>query len=216
MIEAMGEIKKLLIGDSHPVVRRGLRTLLDKRRDVEIVGEAATGREAHGVALATGPDIAILGNALPELNGYDLTHLLAKVMPGLAVLIFISREDPKIILNAIESGARGVLLQTDDAECLAEAIDALSEGRTYLSGEAQRVLGAAAMPSESGDDALTPREREVVQLVAEGRLNKQVAHLLGVSVKTVETHRAAVMRKLGLHSTAELVRYALRNGLIEP
>ena len=208
--------RRLLIADDCDLVRRGLRTLLETRRQVEIVAEARNGRLALEEARATSPDIAIIDFTLPELNGLDLTRALKREMPQIEVLIFTSLHSEELIFDVLRAGARGYVLKSESDQHLLAALDALSINRPYFSGIVsetmrERLLGS----SRSGRISLTHREREVVQLIAEGRINKQIAHRLDISVKTVETHRAAAMDKLHLRNTAELVRYALRNNIVQ-
>jgi DNA-binding NarL/FixJ family response regulator len=209
--------RRILIADDHDSVRRGVRSLLETRANLRIVGEASTGREALALALETKPDIAILDYSLPELNGLDLTLALRRELPRLEVLIYTMHDRETLILDVLRAGARGFILKSDTETHLFAAIDALSIHRPYFSGSISETLLEQFLRTkpESALSALTHREREIVQLIAEGRINKEIAHLLGISVKTVETHRAAAMHKLKLRTTAELVRYAVRNNIIQ-
>jgi DNA-binding NarL/FixJ family response regulator len=208
---------RILIVDDHSLIRRGVRTLLETRPDIEVVGEAGTGREALSIALATKPDIAIIDYSIPELNGRELTLELKKALPRTRVLIYTFHDREEIILDVLRAGAAGYVLKSDGAQDLFSAVSALSIGRSYLSKAISESLVAQLMRGEAqaASGALTHRERQVVQLVAEGMINKQIAPKLGISIKTVETHRANVMQKLNIRTTAEVVRYALRNRIIE-
>jgi DNA-binding NarL/FixJ family response regulator len=209
--------KRILIADDHDVVRRGLRTLLETRPHLEIIAETATGMEALAAAQATKPDIAILDYSLPELNGLELTIELHKALPLVEVVIYSMHDREDLIVDLFRAGARAFVLKSDGEEQLMAAIDAVSSHRPYFSGAFSEVLLAQFMRDElhTRPHALTHREREVVQLIAEGKLNKQVGHILNISIKTVETHRASAMQKLNLRTSAELIRYAVRNNLVE-
>lgn len=212
-----GPIKRILIADDHDVIRRGVRALLETRPDVQIVAEASTGREALAAARKTMPDIAILDYSLPELNGYDLTVTIKREMPRTEILIYTMHDRESMILSVLRAGARGFILKSETEEHLFAAVNALSIHRPYFSGGVSETLldqFLRAKPQTSLS-ALTRREREIVQLIAEGKINKEIARLLDISVKTVETHRATAMHKLKLRTTAELVRYAVRNSIIE-
>lgn len=213
----MGTAKRILIADDHDILRRGLRTLLETRQDISVVAEAGTGREALMLARGTQPDIAILDYSLPELNGRDLTMALKRELPRIEVLIYTMHSQEDIIIDVMRAGARGYVLKSAPEKHLFAAIDALSLNRSYFSNNISPTLLQQYMRGKPNDSAgsLTMREREVVRLIAEGKINKQVADVLSISVKTVETHRATAMHKLRLRTTAELVRYALRNHIVE-
>jgi DNA-binding NarL/FixJ family response regulator len=209
-------VRRILIADDHDIVRRGVRTLLEQRPNLKVVADAATGLAAVKAARETSPDIAIIDFMLPELNGRDLTIELRKICPDIEVLIYSMHEREDMISDVLQAGARGFVLKSDTEQHLLAAIDALSVHRPYFSGPISETLLNQFLRSQSSPNlsALTHREREVVQLIAEGKINKQVAHLLDISIKTVETHRAAAMQKLNLRTTAELVRYAVRNNIV--
>lgn len=211
-------VKRILIADDHDLVRRGLRTLLETKPNLEIVAETSTGREALDAARATAPDIAILDYSLPELNGLDLTIELRRALPLVEVLIYTMHEREELIIEAFEAGARAFVLKTDSERHLLAAIDAVSIRRPYFSGAICEALLNQFLSSRPSRKlaTLTHREREVVQLVAEGKLNKQVSHILDISIKTVETHRASAMQKLNFTTSAELIRYAVRNNMVAP
>ena len=212
-----GQIKKILIADDHDVIRRGVRGLLETRPNLQIVAEAANGRDALIAARETQPDIAILDYSLPELNGYDLTVALKRELPRIEILIYTMYDRESLILDVLRAGARGFILKSETEEHLLAAINALAIHRPYFSGGVSETLLDQFLRTkpQTALSALTRREREIVQLIAEGKINKEIAGLLDISVKTVETHRATAMHKLKLRTTAELVRYAVRNNIIE-
>jgi DNA-binding NarL/FixJ family response regulator len=207
-----------LIADDHDIIRRGVRMLLETRPNYQVVAEAASGREALQLARDTQPDIAIVDYSLPELNGRDLTLKLRKLLPRIEILIYTMHDREDMILDVLQAGARGFVLKSDTERHLLAAIDALSIHRPFFSGSISETLLAQYLRSrpQPTSSTLTHREREVVQLIAEGKINKQVAQLLNISIKTVETHRATAMQKLKVRTTAELVRYAVRNKIVEP
>jgi DNA-binding NarL/FixJ family response regulator len=211
-------VRRILIADDHDIVRRGVRTLLEQRPNLKVVADAATGLAAVKAARETSPDIAIIDFMLPELNGRDLTIELRKICPDIEVLIYSMHEREDMISDVLQAGARGFVLKSDTEQHLLAAVDALSVHRPYFSGPISETLLNQFLSSQSSPNlsALTHREREVVQLIAEGKINKQVAYLLDISIKTVETHRATAMQKLNLRTTAELVRYAVRNNIVGP
>jgi DNA-binding NarL/FixJ family response regulator len=212
-----GPIKRILIADDHDTVRRGVRSLLESRRDLEIVAEAATGRDALAAARATGPDIAILDYSLPELNGHELTIALKRELPRIEVLIYTMYDRESLILDVLEAGARGFVLKSETEKHLFAAIDALAVHRPYFSSGVSETLLDQFLGNRrhAPSSSLTRRERQIVQLIAEGRINREIADLLEISVKTVETHRATAMHKLKLRTTADLVRFAVRNNIVE-
>ena len=207
-----------MIVDDHDALRRGIRTLVETHPSFVVVGEAATGSAALAEAKRTAPDIAIIDYSLPELNGLDLTLALKRELPRLEVLISTMHSRDDVITAILTAGARGYVMKSDSEEHLLAALDALALRRPYFSGAVSEALLEQFLQSNRHINAgvLTHREREVVQLIAEGKINKQIAGKLDISVKTVETHRASAMRKLNLKTTADLVRYAVRNSIIEP
>ena len=208
--------RRILIVDDHDVVRRGVRTLLETRPNLIVVAEASNGRAALDEARATRPDIAVIDYSLPELNGVDLTLALKREIPRIEILLYTMHDREDLILEALRAGARGYVLKSDTERHLLSAIEALSIHRPYFSGVISETLLDRFLESAPAAQAtLTHREREVVQLIAEGRINKEIGHILAISVKTVETHRASAMHKLKLRTTAELVRYAVRNNIVE-
>lgn len=208
--------RRVLTADDHDVVRRGVRALLETRSNLHIVAEATKGREALEEARSTRPDIVILDYSLPEMNGLDLTLSIKREMPRVEVMIYTMHDREELVLEVLRAGARAYVLKSDTERHLLAAVDALSIHRPYFSGVISETLLERFLGSAPAAQAtLTHREREVVQLIAEGRINKEIGHMLNISIKTVETHRAAVMHKLKLRTTAELVRYAVRNNIVE-
>ena len=208
---------RILIADDHEIVRRGLRALLPAEEEWEICGEAATGREAVSMAEKLMPDIVIMDIGMPDLNGLDATQQIRRVCPKTEVLIFTANETEEIVRNVFKAGARSYLLKGEANKHLLPALEMLKKHRTYFSSKVSEMIFSGYMKGSVGVEGatLTPRERETVQLIAEGKSNKEVAETFGISVKTVETHRAAIMRKLHLESSAALVRYAIRNGIVQ-
>jgi DNA-binding NarL/FixJ family response regulator len=210
-------IRRIMIVDDHDAVRRGVRQLVETRPYYQIVGEAGDGRKAIEIAQETSPDITILDYSLPELNGLDLACVLKKQFPRMEVLLYTMHDREDVIVDVLRAGIRGYVLKSDAETHLIAALDALSIHRPYFSGAVSETLldrFLANNPQTAGC-SLTHREREVVQQIAEGRINKEIATALSISVKTVETHRASAMHKLKLRSTADLVRYAVRNNIIQ-
>ena len=206
-----------MIADDHDLIRRGVRTLIEQRPNWQVVAEATTGREALQLARDTVPDIAIIDYSLPELNGRDLTVELHRLLPRLEILIYTMHDRESMVLDVLRAGARGFILKSETEEHLFAALNALALHRPYFSGGVSETLLEQFLKTKPQTtlSTLTHREREVVQLIAEGRINKEIGGLLEISVKTVETHRAAAMHKLKLRSTADLVRFAIRNNMIE-
>jgi len=211
-------IRRILIVDDHDAVRRGVRQLLEATPYYQVVGEASNGRTALQVARETRPDIAILDYSIPDLNGLDLSHALKHEFPRLEILIYTMHDREEIVMDVLRAGVRAFVLKSDAEKHLVAALDALAIHRSYFSGAISDALLTQFLETKSSSLAsvLTHREREIVQQVAEGRINKEIAHRLNISIKTVETHRASAMRKLKLRTTADLVRYAVRNQLIQP
>jgi two-component system, NarL family, response regulator NreC len=207
---------QVLIADDHLIVRQGLKGLLEKE-GFKVSGEAADGREAVRLAADTHPDIAVLDLSMPVMNGIDAAREILRISHGTkAILLTMHREDA-YILQALGAGVSGYVLKTQAAADLVQAIREVARGSTYLSPGISRVV-VEAYRSKNGlpSDPMTPRERQILQLVAEGHTTKQVASILGVSVKTADSHRSRAMAKLDIHGVAALVRYAIRRGLIEP
>ena len=210
---------RILVADDHEVVRQGLRRLLEARPGWEICGEAATGREAVEKTKQLKPDIVVLDYSMPGLNGTEATRQIIEKVPRTEVLILTMHGSEQVIRGALEAGARGYVLKSDASRDLISAVHALSEHKAFLSSSASGVVlnKYLKIPQEpASQQALTPREREIVQLVTEGKSNKEIGVTLKISTKTVEAHRANMMHKLGLSSVSELVRFAIRNKIIEP
>jgi DNA-binding NarL/FixJ family response regulator len=205
---------KILIADDHEVVRAGLRALLSDQPNWQVVAEAADGKEAVAQVLNTAPDVAIVNCSLPVLNGLEVTRQIRRGCPSTEVIIFTMHDNNSLIHDLLQAGARGYLLKSEAGRLLLTAVETVAEHKPFFAGMASATLLQSFL-TKGNDCPLTARERSVVQLVAEGHINKQIASILNLSVKTVETHRAAVHRKLNINSTADLVRYAIRNKIIE-
>lgn len=202
---------RVILADDHRIVRDGLRTILEQH-GVEVVGEAGDGREAVALAHLLRPDIAVVDVTMPELNGIDATRRITAEIPAVKVIGLSMNEDQRYVLAMLAAGARGYLLKNAAADELLLALHAVASGRRYLSpAVASDVERARGRPAASG--VLTPREREVLQLVAEGRTSKEIAVALDIALPTVETHRRQLMAKLRLRTIAELTKYAIREGL---
>jgi DNA-binding NarL/FixJ family response regulator len=206
----------ILLADDHNVVRKGVRKTLEEYSDWQVCGEASDGREAVNLALELKPDIVVLDLTMPELNGIEATRQIKKSLPQTEVLIFTMHKTEEMILSAFEAGARGFVLKSKDELELVDAIKAISLHKPFFTTTVSEALLDNLLRPSPRDSILTDREREVVQLLAEGKSNKEVAVALDISVKTVDAHRATIMNKLEINSIAELVRYAIRNHLIEP
>lgn len=212
---------KVLIADDHEIVRRGLRKLIEEQPGWEVVAEVSDGREAVEKAKVTRPDVIVLDIGMPSLNGLEATKQILKVDPKAKVLILTVHDSDQMIRQVLDAGASGYVLKTDAGRDLVTAIDALRRNKTFFTAKVgQMVLDGylnkrtqAQQEVETG--RLTMRQREVVQLLAEGKSSKEVAVVLGLSVKTAETHRANIMRRLNCSCVSELVRYAIRNNIIE-
>ncbi len=207
---------RILLADDHAVVRQGFRMILGSQPDLEIVGEAATGREAVELAETLRPDLVVMDVAMPELNGIEATRRLASTLPHTRVLALSMHKDSVYVREILRAGARGYLLKDAFDRDLLAAVRAVARGEGYLSpAVSDAVLSDYRKHVTDPLDLLTSREREVLQLVAEGKTNKEIAALLSLSVYTVDAHRGRIMEKLNLHSTGELVRFAVRCGLID-
>ncbi|MDV2987304.1 UNVERIFIED_CONTAM: response regulator transcription factor [Methylobacteriaceae bacterium AG10] len=210
---------RIVIADDHHVVRRGVRAILECRANWEVVAEAVDGAEALEIVEAEKPDVAIIDYSLPIMNGAQLTKRIRAISPQTEVLIFTMHDSEVLIRDVLKAGAKGYLVKSDAEDLLVRAVEALSRRQPYVTDWFNRALldRYLASPEEPGElTCLTAREREVVQLVAEGNSSKGVSQVLDISPKTVETYRASAMHKLGLKTTAALVRYAIRNKLVEP
>jgi DNA-binding NarL/FixJ family response regulator len=213
---------RILIADDHAVIRHGVRSILQNHDGWEICGEAVDGRDAVRKAMELKPDVAILDIGMPNLNGLDAARQILSNDSRTMVLILTIDGSDQVIREVLSAGARGFLLKSDAANDLVTAVDALQHHRTFFTSKAaEMVLDGylngkdPASAAEISQDRLTRREREVVQLLAEGKTTKEVASVLGLSVKTAETHRSNIMRKLNFHSVSQLVLYAVRNNLVQ-
>jgi len=213
---------RILIVDDHEVVRQGLRGLLEKMAGWSVCGEASNGREAVEQALALKPDVVVLDLGMPELNGLEAGRRILKALPRCALVVLSAYQEDAVVRDVIAAGARGYVLKSESARDLVMAVESVLDGRPFFSARiADVVLGSltgrsTAPAVDSRAARLTPREREVLQLLAEGNSNKEVAATLGLGVKTTATHRASLMKKLGVRSVGDLVRYAVRNRVVEP
>ena len=210
-------LTRILIADDHHVVRSGLRAVLDAQPGFEVVGDVCNGQEAVEAAFELRPDVVVLDYAMPVRNGVEATREIRKRLPRTEVLIFTMHDGADVIEDILAAGARGYLLKSDANDHLVAAVRALGRHEAYISGRLSADLLDTLLDRrrQGKRDPLTPRERMVVQLIAEGHTNRVVGDRLGVGLKTVETHRAAAMRKLGLHTTADLVRYAVKNRIVD-
>src|SRR6266508_460369 len=212
---------RILVADDHEVVRKGLISLLQAQPDWQVCGEAADGREAVDKAQQLKPDVVILDIGMPSLNGLEATRQILKTNPHARVLILTLHDSDQVVRDVLNAGARGFLLKSDAARDLIAAVEALQRGKVYFTPRVGAMVlegflhrDTAASPDPQTRSRLTPREREIVQLLAEGKSSKEVAVALGMSVKTAETHRSNIMRKLELHSISALVLYAVNNNIV--
>ena len=217
----MSELK-ILIADDHDLMRRGLKALVESRPGWTVCDEAHTGREAVSKAGEKKPDVVILDISMPELNGLDAARSIRKASPHTEILILSVHYSDQLIRDILDVGARGYIMKSDSDRDLIRALEELSNRRPFFTSKAAEIMLSRFKQTESRSgskekvgERLTPREREIVQLLSEGRSSKEVATSLGISVKTAETHRANIMRKLEIHSVSELVRYAIQNQIIE-
>ena len=211
---------RLLLADDHDIVRRGMKELLEEQIGWSVCAEAANGRTAVELALAERPNVAILDLSMPELNGLEATRRIKEALPETEVLIFSMHESEEVIRDVLDAGARGYLLKSDASRQLVAAVETLARHQPFFSGRVSEVvLGGFLKPGQTqatpASTRLTSREREVIQLLAEGKSNKQIATVLDLSVKTIETHRTSAMHKLGLKSLPDLVRFAIRNQFVQ-
>lgn len=207
---------RILVADDHALLRRGVRTLLESHPGWTICAEAATGREAVALAEKLRPEIAILDVTMPEMNGIEAAKRILKSCPNTEILLLSVHYTDQLIREIFEAGVRGYVIKSDSDSELVMAVEALSNHKPWFTPCATELLLTAKGDPNEKLQRLTSREREIVQLLAEGKTSKEVASKLGISVKTAETHRANVMRKLEIHSLSDLVRYAVRNRIIEP
>ena len=210
---------RILVVDDHAVVRRGVRSLLETKEGWEVCGEATTGRDAVEQSRRLRPDVVVMDLSLPELNGLDATRQILKFAPDTEVLVLTMHHSEELARDALQAGARGYVLKSDADENLIAAVDNLRRHKPFLTSTVTEfVLDDYLRPvADAQDDfVVTAREREIIQLVAEGQSSKAAAATLGISVKTIEAHRANIMRKLRLRSVSDLVRYAIRNQIVQP
>jgi DNA-binding NarL/FixJ family response regulator len=210
---------RILLADDHKLVRAGLRVLLERIPDVEVVAETADGQDAVRQIAELRPDVALVDVSMPGLNGIETAARVAREHPKTRVLIVSMHLDEEYVHRALSAGATGYLLKTSDLEELELAVRAVARGETWLSPDVSSRVARSVGKGEkavSPYELLTQRQREVLQLIAEGRSTKQIAQRLGISVKTVETHRSELMERLGIHGIAGLVRYAIRAGIVRP
>jgi DNA-binding NarL/FixJ family response regulator len=215
-------VKKLriLVADDHGLVRRGAGAVLRSRRGWRVVGQAANGREAVEKAIKLKPDVAILDIGMPEMDGVEATRKILEAVPDTKVLVLTMHESTQMVRRALGAGARGYLLKSDLTECLAKAVKAVADGKLFLTPKVSEIVLHGFLRTSSEHQRtdrrgtrISARELEIVRLLAEGNSNKQIAAQLGITSRTVETHRAKIMLKLGLHSLADLIHYAIRQGL---
>jgi len=213
---------RILVVDDHAIMRRGIRSLLESHEGWEVVGEASTGRDAVEQSRQLRPDLVVMDMSLPELNGLDATRQILKDAPATEVLMLTMHHSEELARDVLQAGARGFILKSDADQNLITAVDTLRQHKPYLTPTVTEFMlddyvrrGSAAQ-DQLTRVTVTAREREIIQLVAEGQSNKRVAATLGVSVKTIESHRASIMKKLRLRSVSDLVRYAIRNKIVQP
>jgi len=208
------------LADDHEVVRDGVRALLEKQADMAVVGEAADGRQAAQLADDLDPDVIVMDVGMPNLNGIDATRRILAAHPQIGVVMLSMHQDESYVLRSLKAGAKGYLLKESLRSDILEAIRAVSQGRSFLTRKISRMMQEDYIQEmeqrglEDSYELLTDREREVLQLAAEGKPNKEIAGALNISLTTVETHRTHILQKLGLHSVPELILYAVRKGII--
>jgi DNA-binding NarL/FixJ family response regulator len=213
---------RIVIVDDHGVVRRGVRALLETRPEWQVVGEGTNGRDAVELVRHLRPHVVVLDLSLPEMNGLEATRQIVKESPHTEVLVLTMHHSEQLAREVLQAGARGYLLKSDADENLLAAVESLGQHKPFLTSTVTEfVLDGYMQLSDRSDDTdstalVTPREREIIQLIAEGNSSKQTATALGVSVKTVDAHRANIMRKLRLRSVSDVVRYAIRNKIVQP
>jgi len=206
---------RVLLADDHRIVRQGLRGLLEKAGH-DVVGEAADGREAVALATKLSPEIAVLDLSMPLVNGLDATREIRRTVPAIKVILLTMYSDKGYVLQALQAGANGYILKSQAAEDLIRAINEVSAGKVYLSNGMSASELLTSLRKRRTTDVLTPRERQILKLVGEGKSTKEISKLLEISYKTVDAHRNHIMLKLDIHEVAGLVRYAIRRGLLDP
>jgi len=218
----VGSLVRILIADDHELLRRGLRSLLEAEPGWKVVGEASNGLEALEMARELKPEVIVLDISMPRLNGLESARRIKKILPDAKILILTIHHNEELARAVLEAGARGYVFKSDTGRDLVIAIEALRKNKTFFTPKVDQMVldtflqeGSAAKAAERPSDRLTSRQREIVQLLAEGKTNKEVASILNVSIKTIETHRANIMKKLGCRSVSELILYAVRNKIIQ-
>jgi len=207
---------RIVLADDHVLVRQGLRSLLE-REGFQVVGEASDGQEVLRHVKSLQPDVAVMDISMPILNGLNAAREIARSFPRVKIILLTQHDEDQYVSEALDAGVKGYVLKSQVAGDLLQAIQKVSRGHVYLSpGVSQAVMQAFHAKSGKSRDQLTLRERQVLQLVAEGKSTKAIASLLGISVKTAESHRSRLMQKLDIHETASLVRYAIRHGIVQP
>jgi DNA-binding NarL/FixJ family response regulator len=207
---------RVLIADDHGIVRAGVKLLLDRQPDIEVVAEAEDGVEAVEKVIEHRPDVAVLDVSMPRMTGLQATHEIKQQAPGTQILILSMHDDERYLFEALRAGAAGYVLKRAADQDLVDAVRAAGRGEPFLTASAQQTLIRDFLERGDQPDELTPREQEVVKLIAEAHTNKEIAEILHLSEKTVESHRGRVLQKLGMRDRVELVRYAIRQGLVEP
>jgi DNA-binding NarL/FixJ family response regulator len=207
---------RVLIADDHGIVRSGVKLLLDRQPDIEVVAEAEDGVEAVAKTIEVRPDVAVLDVSMPRMTGLQATHEIKRQTPDTQVLILSMHDDERYLFEALRAGAAGYVLKRAADQDLVDAVRAAGRGEPFLTASAQQTLIRDFLDRGDEPQELTPREQEVVKLIAEAHTNKEIAEILHLSEKTVESHRGRVLQKLGMRDRVELVRYAIRRGLVEP
>lgn len=211
---------RILLADDHKLMRSGLKALIEQQPDLAVVGEADDGRQAVALAISLKPDLLVMDIGMPNLNGIEAAHQITQATPGTAIVILSMHSDESYVLRALKAGAKGYLLKDSAESDLIRAVHAVAGGKSFFSPAVSKVLlddyvrKLQRSGAEDAYDLLTPREREILQLIVEGKSNKDVANLLNLSVYTVETHRSNIMEKLNLRGIPELILYAVRKGII--
>ena len=207
---------RVLIADDHGIVRSGVKLLLDRQPDIEVIAEAEDGVDAVQKVIEHRPDVAVLDVSMPRMTGLQATHEIKQQAPETQVLILSMHDDERYLFEALRAGAAGYVLKRAADQDLVDAVRAAGRGEPFLTASAQQTLIRDFLDRDSEPQELSPREQEVVKLIAEAHTNKEIAEILHLSEKTVESHRARVLQKLGMRDRVELVRYAIRRGLVEP